>query len=116
MPHRLELGVLEAIKTEAHLATIQDMPRKVHKHYHYSPKALCELRAIADAMDEKIIKPTRLQGTRWVPHINQATKTLAQSYSVILAHFDIISRLSLRLQMKSTSCIEFLDALETANL
>ena len=64
------------------------MLKKLHKRYHYSPKALRELREIADALDEKIIKPTRLQGTRWIPHMNKATKTLARIFPVLVAHFE----------------------------
>lgn len=48
--HRLELAILGAIKENAMLQTVQDMLNKIHKHYHYSPKALCELKLIADAM------------------------------------------------------------------
>ena len=156
--HRLELGVLEAIREHPMLGNVQDMLKKVHKHYHYSPKALRELRAIAEAMEEKVIKPTRLQGTRWVPHIYKAMNTLLKDYTVILAHFEhvaeaapgqataevkgrarymttklrdwrilrfmsflqdvleVISRLSLRFQIQSATCMDFLDALETANL
>ncbi|KAJ8318234.1 hypothetical protein KUTeg_003325 [Tegillarca granosa] len=90
--HRLELGVLSAIKNNNYLATVQDMLNKIHKHYHYSPKALRELREIADTLDERIIKPTRLQGTRWAPHINKAIKSLCSSYLVILAHFEHVSQ------------------------
>lgn len=62
--HRLELGAQSALKQNTTLNTIYEILKKIHKHYHYSPKALRELRAIAEAMDEKILKPTRLQGTR----------------------------------------------------
>ncbi|KAJ8298452.1 hypothetical protein KUTeg_024983 [Tegillarca granosa] len=104
-----ELGVLSAIKNINYLATVQDMLNKIHKHYHYSPKALRELREIADTLDERIIKPTRLQGTRWVPHINKAIKSLCSSYSVILAHFE-------HFQKDDGTSMEFLDGLETANI
>jgi len=90
--HRLELGVLTAIKDNAMLTMVQDMLKKVHKHYHYSPKALRELKAVAEAMEEKFVKPTRLQGTRWLPHISKALTGLLSGYQVILTHFAHVSQ------------------------
>ena len=43
-------------------------------------------------MNEKIIKPTRLQGTRWVPHMSKAAAALARCYKVIYTHFDHVSQ------------------------
>lgn len=34
------------------------------------------------------MKPTRLQGTRWMPHLHQSIKCMLTSYDVILAHFE----------------------------
>ncbi|XP_013383761.1 zinc finger protein 862-like [Lingula anatina] len=156
--HRLELGALQAIKNNPMLQTLEEMFKLLHKHYHYSPKALRELGQIADMMEERIIKPTRLQGTRWLPHIMQASKALMNGYGPILAHFEhvsqaapgqttaevkgratylakklkdwrvirfmaffqdlleIVSGLSLKFQQSSMTCLDFLDALEAANL
>lgn len=156
--HRLELGVLNAISNTEMLTTVQDMLKKVHKHYHYSPKALRELKAIADVMEERVIKPTRLQGTRWLPHIMKASRALMNSYVVIRSHFEhvsqlpanqataavkgratymvnklkdwrvlrymvfledlleVVSALSLKFQSSTLTCVDYLDALETANL
>ena len=91
--HRLELAVASAIKEVDHYKTLQDVLKALHKHYHYSPKALRELRAVAQAMEEKVIKPTRLSGTRWVPHIHKACENLVTSFSVIATHFDHVGQL-----------------------
>lgn len=153
--HRLELGILNALKSNQNLITVQDMLKKIYKHYHYSPKALRELRNIAESLEEKVLKPTNLKGTRWVPHISKAMKYLVKDYTVLLAHFEhvsqskatpevvgrgtfisnklkdyrllqflffmddlleIISDLSLHFQKDGTTCIDFLDTLETAVL
>ena len=90
--HRLELGVLAAIKNEPMLATVTDMLNKIHKHYHYSPKALCEFRAIAEAMDEHVLKPVRLAGTRWLPHMSKALDVLLQDYVVIRSLLEHVSQ------------------------
>ena len=156
--HRLELGALEAVKENHLMGVIHDILKRVHKHYHYSPKALRELKMIAEQLDEKVIKPTRLSGTRWIPHIYKACKTILASFTVIVAHFEhvsqappgqataevrgratwlvqkfrdwrilrfmffmqdlleVVGRLSLRFQDAKATCVDFLDALETANL
>ena len=90
--HRLELGVLNAIKTNPLLVTVHDMLKKIYKHYHYSPKAIRELKTIAESLDEKCFKPTNLQGTRWIPHISTALKCLLKNYVVILSHFEHVSQ------------------------
>lgn len=40
--HRLKLGVLAGVKQEEMLVICKEMLNKVHKHYHYSAKALRE--------------------------------------------------------------------------
>ena len=75
--HRLELGVLDAIKGNKRLSRLQKVLQLLHVHYHYSPKALRELRSLAQALEEKVLKPTNLGGTRWLPYIHRATKVMS---------------------------------------
>lgn len=62
-----------------------------HRQYHYSPKALREWRDIADALEERELKPTNLHGTRWLPHLQKALTVLLKNYTVIITHFDHIT-------------------------
>ncbi|KAK2554058.1 Zinc finger protein 862 [Acropora cervicornis] len=59
--HRLELSVLDALKDEEQLKNVQEMLQGLYKHYHYSPKALRELKELAQLLDEKINKPVNLR-------------------------------------------------------
>ena len=70
--HNLEVAILDGIKDEALLSSLKDMVQSIYKHYHYSPKALRELKELADIMAEKIQKPGNLKGTRLVPHLHSA--------------------------------------------
>ena len=72
--HRLERGILDAIKENARLKKLQEILIFLYKQYHYSPKALRELRTIAEALEEKVLKPVNLGGTRWLPYISRALK------------------------------------------
>ena len=156
--HRLELGIADGTKNCEELDILQDMLKKIYKHYYKSPKALRELRAVADALDEKFLKPTRLSGTRWIPHMSRAANILGDKYNIIYTHFDhvsqagpgqataevrgratflakklrdwkvlrflfhlqdvlsVVSTLSETLQKIKLTCVDFLDALERANL
>ena len=72
--HRLELGIVKAIKTHKMMALMQTMLKNLYDQYHYSPKAVRELRMIAEALEEKVLKPSNLHGARWLPYVHRAIK------------------------------------------
>ncbi|CAC5374744.1 POLE2 [Mytilus coruscus] len=86
--YRLELAANNAIKHHKIMLEIQDILQHMYKHYHYSPKALRELRKLAEALEEKILKPTNLSGTCWLPFIESALHVLVVDFRVILAYFE----------------------------
>lgn len=86
--HNLELAILDGLKEDHLLSSIKEMLQSIYKHYHYSPKALRELKELAEAMEEKILKPGNLKGTRCVPHLHRALKVLLKDYKVIYGHFN----------------------------
>jgi hypothetical protein len=53
-------------------------------------------------MDEKILKPTRLQGTRWMRHLHQSIKCMFKSFDVILnmCHKLVLAKPQLRPKIK----------------
>ena len=74
------------LKDEEQLKNVHEMLQGLYKHYHYSPKALRELRELAQLLDEKINKPVNLRGTRWLRHMIRALAFMIKSFSVIYAH------------------------------
>ena len=46
--HRLELGILDAMKDEKQLMDVNETLQGLYKQYHYSTKALRELREVAE--------------------------------------------------------------------
>ncbi|XP_033756125.1 uncharacterized protein LOC117338870 [Pecten maximus] len=86
----LELAATNAIKQHRLMRDVQDLLTNVYKQYHYSPKALRELRQIAESLEEKVLKPGNLHGTRWLPHVHGALKIVVRDYMVIVAHFEHI--------------------------
>ncbi|KAJ4948497.1 hypothetical protein JOQ06_020031 [Pogonophryne albipinna] len=89
--HRLELAILQAIKDNRPLDDLKDIQKKIHKHYQYSPKVLREVKSIATSLETKVLKPNRVDGTRWTPHMQRALEVLATSYEVLLSHFEHVA-------------------------
>lgn len=88
--HRLELGALDAMKERDNkiFSDLKSVLLNLHKHYHYSPKALRELKLVSEAMEQKMIKPVNLQGTRWMPHLSGCLDVLLRQYNVFITHFE----------------------------
>ena len=61
--HRLELGILDALKEEKQLKDVKETLQGLYKHYHYSAKAL---REVAETLEITVLKPINVMGTRWV--------------------------------------------------
>lgn len=92
--HRLELAVLSALKNKeaAVFADIKSVLLLLHKHYHYSAKALRELQSLTEAMEVKMLRPANLEGTRWMPHLSRSLAILLKpdTYRVFVTHFEDI--------------------------
>ena len=65
--------MVDSIKVQPRLKKLQEVLHLLQ--YHYSPKALREL---ADALEDKVLKPTNLKGARWLPYIYKATQVVVQ--------------------------------------
>ena len=74
--HRLELGVVGAVKEHPKMANLQEELVHLYDQYHFSPKAIWELHEIAEALEEKVLRLTTLRGARWLPYIYRAIKVL----------------------------------------
>ena len=62
--HNLELAILDGLKEDHLLSSIKEMLQSIYKHYHFSPKALRELKQLAEAMEEKNPKTWKLKGNK----------------------------------------------------
>ena len=84
--HRLELASVAAIKGIKQVQDIRDLLKGLSNQYHYNPKALRELKAVAEALCVKPFRPGNLSGTRWMDHFRKALECLLRDHSSILAH------------------------------
>ena len=92
--HRLELSVLDALKKKNSdvFSKIKKVLHLLYNHYHRSPKALRELKSLAEAMQVKFLKPSKMNGTRWMPHLYRALTILLkdENYKLYTTHFEDI--------------------------
>ena len=71
------------------MKNIKEILNGCWKHYKYSPKALRELREMAEAMERKLGKPTKASGTRWVSYLLRALAVvLNKNFQAIVSHFE----------------------------
>ena len=63
------------------------MLQGIWKHYHYSPKAIRELKELAESMQVRAYKAVKADGTRWLPHLKRALDiVLLKNYYMVVSH------------------------------
>ena len=91
--HRLELAFSDTVKAVPQLEEAKDMLQGIWKHYHYSPKAVRELKELAESMQVKAYKAVKADGTRWVPHLKRALDILLlKNYFTVVTHLQHTSQ------------------------
>ena len=84
--HKLELAVVKCLEKYPDFVKARDALRSLYQEYHYSAKALRELKELAEALDNPISKPTNVFGARWLPHLQTALQVLFRGYRTLMMH------------------------------
>jgi len=84
--HKLELAVVKCLEKISDFAKVRDALRSLYQEYHYSAKALRELRELAEALDDHISRPANFFGARWLPHLQTALQVLFRGYRTLMMH------------------------------
>ena len=91
--HRLELALADTVKAIPELEEAKSMLQGIWKYYHYSPKAVRELKELAESMQVRAYKAVKADGTRWVPHLKQALDVLlSKNYYTVVSHLQHTSQ------------------------
>lgn len=90
--HRLELSFKQAVKSMALWDTAQTALSELFTFYHKSPLRRSQLKQVFHRLNKSARMPTRIGGTRWLPHILLALDNLFFSYDVIIAHLEETSK------------------------
>ena len=111
LAHRLELAFLELQRYCASVEKIYEVLHLTWKTYHFSPKSTRELKALADTMGINVLKPGQVTGTRWLPHVSRALKSLIKppkgdhhndpsQYAAVLQHMEHLASTSQKADIK----------------
>ena len=84
--HKLELGILDAVKAVPYLAEFEASIKEIFKMYWYSPKRQRELKQVASTLDEELKSFSDIKQVRWVASKERALKAILQNLSSLAAH------------------------------
>jgi len=86
--HRLELAVLDAVKTVPYLKVFDDTVKSIFKFYFYSPKKRRELKHISSILEEDSAYYSGLQQIRWLASRHRSLKALEKHLAVTVFHLE----------------------------
>ena len=86
MAHRLELAFKDILKKGENQLEVVNFLNHIYTFYHASSLNRSMLRMCSAALGVKGI-PTRVGGTRWIPHTHTALQNMWSLYPALLQHF-----------------------------
>lgn len=89
--HRLELAVKDSLETTSSWKEIEDMLLSIHSHFQKSPKRWRDFQSLAKVMEENVVKPGQVGGTRWISHKKNSLVALSKNYSALVTYFKDIA-------------------------
>lgn len=90
--HRLELAYKDAMKKATICSNVNTLLVNLYLYYKHSSKNRSALKQAAAAVEARVAIPTRVGGTRWLPHIERALKNLLTGYRALVAHLHQVTR------------------------
>ena len=111
-PHRLELALLTMQQDCELVRKAYDVLHLVWKTYHYSPKSKRELKALGTEPGIDVSQPSRVKGSRWLPHVSRALEVLIKpvkdgdmatdesQYAAVLQHMEHLASTSPKAEIK----------------
>ena len=84
--HRLELAYKDGCKDVTLYSTVSTCMANLYLFYRNSSLNRANLKAAYTTFDQSPLMPTRVSGTRWLPHTQRAIENLIQGYSAIVRH------------------------------
>ena len=105
------MAMLELQRSCASVEKVYNTLHLIWKTYHFSPKSTRELKAVADTMGIGALKPGQVKGTRWLPHVSRASKSLIKppkgdphsnpgQYAAVLQHMEHLASTSQNAEIK----------------
>ena len=86
LAHRLELGFKGITEANTFMATFTELLFSIYNFYHSSALKRDNLKTSCAALGIKFLVPSRVGGTRWLPHTMQAPKKLWSIHPALMQH------------------------------
>ncbi|XP_063437754.1 zinc finger protein 862-like [Mytilus trossulus] len=114
--HRIELAYKDAIKMVKIWQRCDALMLNIYLFYKYSPLNRSNLQASFKSLDQKMLTPTRVGGTRWVPHHERALTTILHGKEAITQHLEQMQVPGESRKDSSAKARNFLKALKDKNV
>lgn len=88
LAHRLELAFKDTIKKSPSYEKLMTLLLGLYYLYRKSPKSKQGLQRSFEAQEKRMILPTRVGGTRWLPHIFLAIGNFIKGYTALRHHLE----------------------------
>ena len=89
--HKLELGILDSIKSETNLEKLQSTLSAMFLCYYYSPKKHREIQEIPSFLNETVRQFGSLKNVRWLASRDQALSIIERNYFTLVIHQENIA-------------------------
>jgi len=97
MAHRLELGFKAVVGENSFMTTFSELLFSIYNFYHSSALNRENLKSSCAAAGVKFLAPSRVGGTRWLPHTMLALKKLWSMYPALMQHFEQVRDMILQI-------------------
>ncbi|XP_060551246.1 E3 SUMO-protein ligase KIAA1586-like [Ruditapes philippinarum] len=94
LAHRLELAFKDTIKKFPPYEKMMTLLLGLYYLYRKSPKLKMGLKRSFEAYEMKMLLPTRVGGTRWLPHLTLAIRNFIRGYKAVRSHLESSSHSS----------------------
>ena len=86
MAHRLELAFSDAVRKNVMAKKVEDLLSGLYTLYHKSGVNRASLKQHFGELHMKALMPTRVGGTRWLPHLLKALDHFLRGYAAVVRH------------------------------
>lgn len=90
LAHRLELAFKDTIKKVPLYEKMMMLLLGLYYLYRKSPKLKMGLKRSFEACQMKMLLPTHVGGTRWLPHLALAIRNFTRGYKAVRSHLVIV--------------------------
>ena len=86
--HKLELGLMDAVKKDAYLTKFEERTKGIYRFYHRANNRRRELKEIAAMLETDLLRYGEVKAIRWVSSKSQATHAIKVNLKATITHLE----------------------------